>query len=130
MKKLIPILLMGVTTLSIATVTSLEEYAYDFATIGYDVTITGDSTYFDPMNAGDYFTLEDSGYTLETRIDGMSRKGKKEFIKFYNANCEISWTDVSYCNITVTGETELNEMMALVLTATSITFNDHGKTFK
>ena len=72
--------------------TTLENYAYDFPSIGYDISFPASSSYFIPMSADDYFNATDGGYTLEVRIDGLSRNARKDFVSYYNDNCELSFS--------------------------------------
>jgi hypothetical protein len=101
--------------------TTLSNYAYDFSSVGYEIELTAESYYHNPLNAGDYFRMIDGEYTMKTLFDGLSRKGRKSFEQFYNAQCE----DVSYsskgCRVTVSGEVELDSSMKMILTANEIT---------
>ena len=101
------------------TNTTLSDYAYDFASIGYEIEVTGSSYYHNPLNSGDYFRLMEGDYTMETMFDGLSRKARKEFVAFYNKECPHDYGDAD-CHITVTGEVELDEDMKMVLTANAI----------
>ena len=121
-------LLLAIPAVSIADVTktitsdyaktTLSDYAYDFASIGYEIEVSGKSNYFNALNAGDYFNLKEGDYTLKTLFDGLSRKNRKAFVTFYNSECEYNYS--KDCRMTVSGEVELDDSMGMVLTANSI----------
>ena len=113
-------LLLAIPAVSIADVTktTLSDYAYDFASIGYEIEVSGTSNYFNALNAGDYFNLKEGDYTLKTLFDGLSRKNRKAFVAFYNSECEYNYS--KDCQITVSGEVELDDSMGMVLTANSV----------
>ena len=118
-KQLSTILLLAIPAVSMADVrkTTLSDYAYDFASIGYVIEVTATSRYFNALNAGDYFNLKEGDYTLKTMFDGLTRKDRKAFVTFYNSECGYDEGD---CQITVSGEVELDDSMGMVLTANSI----------
>ena len=111
--------------------TTLENYAYDFPSIGYEISFTASSSYFVPMSADDYFNATDGGYILEVRIDGLSRKARKDFVSYYNDNCEMSFSGEE-CQLLIEGEIELTSMMSMILKAEKIDFlsSDKSKTIK
>ena len=111
--------------------TTLENYAYDFPEIGYEISFPASSSYFIPMSADDYFNAQDEGYTLEVRIDALSRKATKDFISYYNDNCELSFTGED-CQLELEGEIELTSTMSMILKAKKIDFlsTDRSKTIK
>jgi len=111
--------------------TTLENYAYDFPSIGYEISFTASSSYFVPMSADDYFNATDGGYILEVRIDGLSRKARKDFVSYYNDNCEMSFSG-DECQLLIEGEIELTSMMSMILKAEKIDFlsSDKSKTIK
>ena len=119
-KQLSTMLLLAIPAVSIADVTktTLSDYAYDFASIGYEIEVSGKSNYFDALNAGDYFNLKEGDYTLKTLFDGLSRKNRKAFVAFYNSECEYNYSNE--CQITASGEVELDDSMGMVLTANSV----------
>ena len=88
------------------TKTTLEDYAYDFSNIGYEISFSASSSYFIPMTADDYFNATDGGYTLKVYIDGLSRKSRKDFVPYYNKECELSF-DGTECQLFIEGEIEL-----------------------
>ena len=100
--------------------TTLSDYAYDFSSVGYEIEVTATSQYHNPLNSGDYFRLIDGAYTMNTLFDGLSRKGRKNFEKFYNAECEYAFGD-RICKVTAAGEVELDSSMKMILTANVIT---------
>ncbi len=106
---------------------TLSDYAFDFTAVGYEISVTGLSSYFEPLNAGDYFSLRDGAYTMKTVIGGLSRKNKKTFINYYNKNCKESFIG-SDCHIRVTGEVALDDNMKMFLTADEIKV--YSKDFK
>ena len=118
-KQLSTMLLLAMPAVSMADVTktTLPDYAYDFASVGYEIEVTGTSRYFDALNAGDYFSLREGDYTMKTLFDGLSRKSRKAFVTFYNSECDYG---TGKCQITVSGEVELDDAMGMVLTANSI----------
>ena len=107
--------------------TTLQDYAYDFSTIGYEITIPAISGYFDAMNAGDYFNAKDKGYTIKVRIESLSRNSRREFVSYYNENCKYDFMNDT-CPMMVSGEVELDESMAMVLTAKKIDFYNSDRT--
>tara|TARA_Y100000814_G_scaffold121400_1_gene86990 strand:- start:511 stop:921 length:411 start_codon:yes stop_codon:yes gene_type:complete len=109
------------------TPTTLEDYAYDFSTIGYEIVFPATSGYFDAMNAGDYFNAKDKGYTIKVRIESLSRNSRREFVSYYNENCKYDFMNDT-CPITVSGEVELDESMGMILTAKKIDFYDSERT--
>ena len=64
--------------------TTLKDYAYDFSTIGYEISFPASSGYYSSMNAGDYFNAKDDGYTIKVRIEGLSRNNRRDFVSYYN----------------------------------------------
>ena len=111
--------------------TTLQDYAYDFSTIGYEIAFPASSSYFIPMTADDYFNATDGSYTLEVRIDGLSRKARKDFVTYYNENCELSFSDKE-CQLYLEGEIELTGTMSMILKAKKIDFlsSDRSQTIK
>lgn len=101
--------------------TTLEDYAYDFASIGHEISFFATSAYFIPMSADDYFNASYGGYTLEVRINALSRKAKKDFVPYYNKNCETTFSGDD-CKIFLEGEIELNSSMKMILKAKKINF--------
>ena len=108
------------TAVAAPVTTTLSNYAYDFSSVGYEIEVTANSQYHNPLNSGDYFRMTDGAYTMNTLFDGLSRKGRKDFEKFYNAECKHSFDD-KICNVTVAGEVELDDSMQMILTANVIT---------
>ena len=106
--------------------TTLENYAYDFPSIGYDISFPASSSYFIPMSADDYFNATDGGYTLEVRIDGLSRNARKDFVSYYNDNCELSFSGEE-CQLILEGEIELTATMSMILKAKKIDFLSSDK---
>ncbi len=106
--------------------TTLENYAYDFASIGYEISFPASSSYFIPMSADDYFNATDGGYTLEVRIDGLSRKARKDFVSYYNDNCELTFSGEE-CQLLLEGEIELTATMSMILKAKKIDFLSSDK---
>ena len=129
--KLISLLFLVSILQSSPVKTTLENYAYDFPSIGYEISFTASSSYFVPMSADDYFNATDGGYILEVRIDGLSRKARKDFVSYYNDNCEMSFSGEE-CQLLIEGEIELTSMMSMILKAEKIDFlsSDKSKTIK
>jgi hypothetical protein len=107
--------------------TTLQDYAYDFSTIGYEIIFPAISGYFDAMNAGDYFHAKDKGYTIKVRIEGLSRNSRRDFVSYYNENCKNDFMNDT-CPMAVSGEVELDESMGMVLTAKKIDFYNSDRT--
>ena len=100
---------------------TLSNYAFDFTSVGYEISVIGTSYYIsDPLDSDDYFSLKDGGYTMETVIGGLSRTNKKSFINYYNENCKYSVGGRHACHLMVTGEVALNDVMKMILTADEI----------
>ena len=90
----------------------LADYAFDFPTYGYEITVTGVTANFaDKLTADDYITIRDDGYSLKTLIDRMGRKDRQQFITFFNEHC-IGFR--ANCPITASGDIELDEEMRMI----------------
>ena len=58
---------------------SLENYTFDFASIGYEISVIGNiSNFSEPLKGSDYTTIKDNGYSMKVRISALSRKGKRD----------------------------------------------------
>ena len=108
--------------------TTLKDYAYDFSSIGYEISFPASSEYFDPMNAGDYFNAKHAGYTIKVRIEGLNRNNRRDFVSHYNENCKYGYSSNEICPMVLTGEIELNENMKMILTAKKIDFYTSDRT--
>ena len=96
----------------------LSDYAFDFPTYGYELTVIGRTSNFaDRLTADDYITIEDSGYSIRTLIDRMSRKDRQGFIRFFNTNC-IGFMPTDTCPIKASGDVELDENMRMIFRLT------------
>lgn len=114
--------LLPVTAFAEPVNTTLEEYAFDFSSIGYEITFPATTAYFlDPMTGNDYFTVSSNGYSLEARIDKLSRKGRKEFTEFFNLNCKNDFSTPK-CDIELTGEVELDDKYKMIIWASKVDF--------
>ena len=103
--------------------TTLNDYAFDFASIGYEIKFAGKTSYFsDELSANDYFDVRADGYTLRARADKLSRIGRKNFISYFNKNCRLF--SRSECIIILSGEVELDENFRMIIWATSIEVYD------
>ena len=92
----------------------LEDYAFDFPTYGYEITVTGETRNFtDTLTANDYITIDDGGYTLKSLIDRMERKDRQQFISFFNEHCVTGFMG-DPCAITASGDIELDEDMRMI----------------
>ncbi|MCY4328034.1 MAG: hypothetical protein OXC53_10670 [Rhodobacteraceae bacterium] len=70
-----------------AKTVKLSDYAFDFPTYGYEITVSGTTQDFsDKLTADDYLNISDDGYTIKTLIDRMARKDRQQFITFFNEN--------------------------------------------
>ena len=131
MKKTI-LALMTLAALHAAPVTAepvavtLPDYAFDFPTYGYVITVTGTvQNLNDKLTADDYTTITDEGYKLKTLIDRMGRGDRQEFIKFFNANC-IGFMPTDACPITASGEVELDDDMQMIFRMSTATIGKGG----
>jgi hypothetical protein len=94
-----------------------ENYTFDFATIGYEVEMTGTIyNISEPLENGDYVWLHDSGYRIKVSFDALSRKGKRDLTEYFNNNC-IGWDNE--CFSSIAGEVQLDEDMRVTLLARS-----------
>ena len=122
MKRLLLAIVATVYTLPAASEpiqVSLADYAFDFATYGYEIAVTGETGNFsDKLTADDYITINDNGYTLKTLIDRMSRKDRQQFIAFFNNHC-IGFPAV--CPIAASGDVELDERMRMIFRMATVT---------
>ena len=105
---------------------ALADYAFDFPTYGYEITVTGTTqNYADKLTADDYIRIHDNGYTLKTLIDRMGRKDRQQFIKFFNDHC-IGFTPADQCPITASGDIELDENMQMIFRMSTTTIRKGG----
>lgn len=105
---------------------TLPDYAFDFPTYGYEITVTGTvKNLTDKLTADDYTTITDEGYKLKTLIDRMGRGDRRGFIQFFNANC-IGFAPDDACPITASGEVELNENMQMIFRMSTATISKGG----
>jgi len=105
---------------------SLADYAFDFPTYGYEITVAGAARNLnDKLAADDYTTIYDGNYKLKTLIDRMGRKDRREFMQFFNANC-IGFSDKAGCPITASGEIELNKEMQMIFRMSTATIRKGG----
>ena len=111
--------------------TTLEDYAYDFSLVGYEIEFPATSGYFSAMNAGDYFKAYDKGYSIKVRIEKLSRSSRRDFISFYNEICKDDFVN-DVCPMIVSGEVELDKSMSMILSAKKINFqnSDRSKIIK
>ena len=131
MKKTIPALVMlaalhAAPAASEPVQVTLPDYAFDFPTYGYEITVTGTvNNLNDNLTADDYTTITDEGYKLKTLIDRMGRGNRREFIKFFNANC-IGFSPDDACPITASGEVELDDSMQMIFRISTATIRKGG----
>ena len=131
MKKTIPALVM-LAALHAAPAASepiqvtLADYAFDFPTYGYEITVTGSTRNLrDKLTADDHTTINDGGYTIKTLIDRMGRKDRQGFMRFFNANC-IGFSADDACPITASGEVELSKSMQMIFRVSTATISKGG----
>ena len=109
------------------TKTTLSNYAYDFTTVGYEITVTGIAdTGFSPLSTGGSFQVVDGDYRITTTINGISRKNRRAFNDYFNANCTFD----KPCDVRIEGEVEMNSNMTMVLTARKVEFIGSGNDSK
>ena len=129
MKKTIPLLAMLAIAIPAGAETplvSLADYAFDFPTYGYEITITGETRNLrDKLTADDHTTIDDGGYKIKTLIDRMGRKDRQEFMRFFNANC-IGFGADAACPITASGEIELSKTMQMIFRVSTATISKGG----
>ena len=105
---------------------TLPDYAFDFPTFGYEITVTGTvKNLNDKLTADDYTTITDEGYKLKTLIDRMGRGDRRGFINFFNANC-IGFGQDAACPITASGEVELDDSMQMIFRMSTATIRKGG----
>lgn len=105
----------------------LADYAFDFPTYGYEITVAGGTRNFrDKLTADDYITINDDGYKLKTLIDRMGRKHRQQFITFFNEHC-ITGIGGKACAITASGDIELDEDMRMIFRMSAATISKDGK---
>ena len=103
---------------------SLSDYVFDFPKYGYEITVTGTtSNYSDKLAADDHITIIDDGYSLKTLVDRMGRKDRQRFISFFNGHC-IGFT--VKCNITATGDVELDKGMRMIFRVSTAKISSGG----
>ena len=96
----------------------LPDYAFDFPTHGYEITVAGRAhAPYGALTAEGYLDVHDGGYRMKTVIDRMSRQDRQQFIGFFNANCVGS--PYGRCKITASGDIELNKEMQMVFRPTT-----------
>mgnify|MGYP006192948999 CR=1 FL=1 len=106
--------------------TNLKDYAYDFPSIGYDISFPATSSYYSELKAGDSFKGENEGYKIIVRIENLSRNNRREFISYYNKNCKDDYSN-DICPMIIEGEVELDESMSMILTAKKINFYNSAR---
>lgn len=105
---------------------TLADYAFDFPTIGHEITVTGTAqNMMDKLTADDHITITDDGYSLRTLIDRMARKDRRGFIQFYNKHC-IGFGPNAACPITASGDVELDENMRMIYRMSTATISKDG----
>ena len=107
--------------------TNLKDYAYDFPSIGYDISFPATSSYYSELKAGDSFKGENEGYKIIVRIENLSRNNRREFISYYNKNCKSDYSSNNICPMIIEGEVELDESMSMILTAKKINFYNSAR---
>ena len=106
---------------------SLADYAFDFTTIGYEIEITGTTAnLMESLSSGGHISISDDDYSIKAVVDGLGRRGRKEFIDFFNAHC-IGFT--ARCPITASGEIELGGSMQMVLRINEATIEAGGNSW-
>ena len=92
----------------------LADYAFDFPTYGYEITVAGKTRNFmDKLTADDHIILNDNGYDLKTLIDRMGRKDRQQFIAFFNKHCVVGFGGKK-CSIAAAGDIELDKKMCMI----------------
>ena len=105
---------------------TLPDYAFDFPTVGHEITVTGTAQNLaDKLTADDHITITDDGYSLRTLIDRMPRKDRRGFIQFYNQHC-IGFMPTNACPITASGDIELDENMRMIFRMSTATISKDG----
>ena len=105
---------------------TLADYAFDFPTYGYEITVTGKTRNLnDKLTADDHTTIDDGGYKIKTLIDRMGRQDRQEFMRFFNANC-IGFGADAACPITASGEIELSKAMQMIFRVSTATISKDG----
>ncbi len=107
-------------------ITSLEDYTFDFATLGYEVVFSGIIyNYSETLENGDYVWLRDGGYNVKVSFDALSRKSKHDLTNVFNENC-VGYDEE--CAVTVSGEVQLDEDMQVLVIAREVTLE--GRDYK
>lgn len=102
------------------------DYAFNFPTYGYEITVTGSiQNHNHKLTADDCTTIDDDGYGLKTRIDRMGRKDRQGFIRSFNEHC-IGFRPIDGCSITASGEIELGKRMQMIFRINTATISKHG----
>ena len=105
--------------------TTLKDYAFDFTEIGYEIAFSGETRYLSrPMTSNDYFEVSADGYSLKARADRLSRKGRKMFAEYFNANCKLSFGSDDKCVVMLSGEVELDDKFQMLIWANKVDFID------
>ena len=105
----------------------LEDYAFDFPTYGYEITVTGETRNIsDKLTADDYITIDDGGYTLKSLIDRMGRRDRQQFISFFNEHCVTGFMG-DPCAIMASGDIELDENMRMIFRISATTISKAGE---
>lgn len=103
---------------------SLLTYAFEFSAYGYEITVTGKTRRTtEPIAAGD--RIRRGGYKLRAFINRLGRSDRREFVTFYNEHCFIRPGGLS-CEITATGEVELDDDLQMVLRIQQATLSKGG----
>jgi hypothetical protein len=118
------IALTATTAMAETPTTSLQDYSFDFATMGYEVKFNGVvNNYSEPLENGDYVWLQESGYRVKVSFDALSRNGKRQMTDYFNANC-VGYSDADECDVVVTGEVQLTDEMQVMLIARDVVLDN------
>jgi hypothetical protein len=112
---------------------TLKDYAYDFTKIGYEISVKGKAHYYSTgMSSNKNFTLLSDGFELRTKVDKLSRRGRKTFIEYYNTQCKKDFGADIRCFLRVAGEIELDKELRMTILASRVDFlsKSTGKVIK
>jgi len=114
-KQTIAALILSTVGVSAAeyTKTTLEDYAFDFTSIGYEIEVSGKTSIFS-TSADQWIWLRDTGRKVKVNFSTLSRNGRKQVIDHMNSSCKGFGVT---CPVTVKGEVEFDEDMQMQIKA-------------
>ena len=93
------------------TAVSLQDYAFNFPTHGYEIIVAGRTGNPQYIAVEDMVLVKDGSYTVTARIDRLGRSDRQQFMTFYAEHCKFT----KPCDIRMGGEVELDKELRMKL---------------